>query len=160
MISQNQLIRHPPPRDVQPEEPRLKESFWLPFLLDFASLDRLPRKVRFLIPEVCIFEKGAPTTLISKKKESVGMRVVRHKEKLNAFEIQNFFTDGFISHNEVKGQREGRFRSMSREQYYNYWDLLKNECIVLAKFSNGSCQMLNMVELTNLFKSKQRQTRR
>lgn len=127
MISQNQLIRHPPPpRDVQPEEPRLKESFWLPFLLEFASLDRLPRKVRFLIPEVCIFEKGAPTTLISKKKESVGMRVVRHKEKLNAFEIQNFFTDGFISHNEVKGQREGRFRSMSREQYYNYWDLLKN----------------------------------
>lgn len=49
---------------------------------------------------------------------------------------------------------------MSREQYYNYWDLLKNECIVLGMFSNGTCQMMNMVELTNLFKSKQRQTRR
>lgn len=49
---------------------------------------------------------------------------------------------------------------MSREQYYNYWDVLKNECIVLAKFENDTCQMLTMVELTNLFKSKQRQTRK
>ena len=49
---------------------------------------------------------------------------------------------------------------MSREQYYNYWDQLKNQCVVLGKFNNGSYQMMNMIELTNLFKSKQRQTRR
>lgn len=135
------------------------EHFWLPFLLDYLSIDKLPRKVRFMLPEICIFEKGAPTTLITKKREQTAMKIVRNKEKLNAFEIQNFFTDGYISHNDVRGQKEGKFRSMSREQYYNYWDLLKNECIVLAQFANHSCQMLSMVELTNLFKSKQRQTR-
>lgn len=87
-----------------------------------------------MLPEICMFENGAPSTLISKKKEIAPMKLIRNKEKLNAFEIQNFFTDGYISHNDVKSQKEGKFRSMSREQYYNYWDVLKNECIVLAKF--------------------------
>lgn len=113
-----------------------------------------------MLPEICIFENGVPTTLITKKKEIAPMKIIKNKEKLNAFEIQNFFTDGYISHNEVKSQKEGKFRSMSREQYYNYWDILKNECIVLARFANDTCQMLSMVELTNLFKSKQRQTRK
>lgn len=46
-----------------------------------------------------------------------------------------------------------------RKDYYNFDEALKAECIVLAKFTNGSCQMMTPIELTNLFKSKQRQVR-
>jgi hypothetical protein len=42
-------------------------------------MDRLPRKIKFLIPEICIFEGGAPTTLITKKKENMPMKIVKNK---------------------------------------------------------------------------------
>jgi hypothetical protein len=53
----------------------------------------------------------------------------------------------------------GKFKNLSKEQYYNYRELLKNECIVLVKYNNATCQMMNLVELNNLFKSKQRNLR-
>ena len=46
-----------------------------------------------------------------------------------------------------------------RKDYYNFDEALKAECIVIAKFNNGSCQMMTPIELTNLFKSKQKQLR-
>ena len=33
------------------------------------------------------------------------MKIIKNKEKLNAFEIQNFFTDGYITHNDVKNEK-------------------------------------------------------
>lgn len=62
-----------------------KDQFWIPFLLDYFSVDKLNRKVRFMLPEICIFENGTPTTLITKKKEIAPIKVIRNKEKLNAF---------------------------------------------------------------------------
>ena len=108
-------------------------------------MDKLSRKIKFMIPELCIFQQGSPTTLITKKRETGPLKIIRNREKLNAFEIQNFFTDGYITHNDIRNEKEGKFRSMSREQYYNYWDCLKNECIVLAKFTNGTCQMMSLI---------------
>ena len=63
-----------------------------------------------------------PTTLITKKREVGPMKIIKTKEKLNAFEIQNFFTDGYITHNDIKeNQKDGsKFKNLSREQYYNY----------------------------------------
>lgn len=63
----------------------LKESFWISFILDYFIMDKLPRKIRFMLPEICIFENGVPTTLITKKKEIAPIKIVKNKEKLNAF---------------------------------------------------------------------------
>ncbi len=62
-----------------------KEEFFVPFLYDFYFMDKFARKIKFMIPELCIFEKGCPTTLITKKRESGPMKIVKNKEKLNAF---------------------------------------------------------------------------
>ena len=67
--------------------------------MDYYFVDKMQRKVRFLLPEICVFAKGAPTTLITKKKDYASMRIIKNKEKLNAFEIQNFFTEGYLCHN-------------------------------------------------------------
>ena len=52
-----------------------------------------------MIPEMCVFEKGNPSILITKKKEIAPIKMIKNKEKLNAFELQNFFTEGFLTHN-------------------------------------------------------------
>lgn len=85
-------------------------------------MDKFARKIKFMIPELCIFEKGSPTTLITKKREAGPMKIIKNKEKLNAFEIQNFFTDGYITHNSIKenGKDMGKYKNLSKEQYYNY----------------------------------------
>lgn len=64
-------------------------------------------------------------------------------------------------HNNIKENDKDmtKYKNLSKEQYYNYRDLLKNECIILVKFNNGTCQMMSLLELSNLFKSKQRQMR-
>ncbi len=46
-----------------------------------------------------------------------------------------------------------------KKEYYKFDEYLKNECIVLVKFLNGSCQMMTPVELSNLFKCKQKSVR-
>ena len=60
------------------------------------------RKVKVIFPEVCVFEKGVPVCLISKKRETLPMKLIKNKEKLNGFEIRNFFVDGFTFHNNFK----------------------------------------------------------
>jgi hypothetical protein len=70
--------------------------------MEFGTIDRMNRKIKIGLPEVCIFSKGAPTTLISKKRETLPMKMIRNKEKLNGFEINNFFIDGFMFHNNWK----------------------------------------------------------
>ena len=46
-----------------------------------------------------------------------------------------------------------------KKEYYKFDEYLKNECIVLVKFINGSCQMMTPIMLNNLFKSKQKHLR-
>ena len=60
------------------------------------------RKVKMIFPEVCVFEKGVPVCLITKKRQTLPMKLIKNKEKLNGFEIHNFFVDGFTFHNNFK----------------------------------------------------------
>ncbi len=46
-----------------------------------------------------------------------------------------------------------------KREYYKFDEYLKNECIVLVKFINGTCQMMTPIELSNLFKCKQKHVR-
>lgn len=133
------------------------------FLNDYFFIDKQPRKIKFVVPELCFFEKGVPVALISKRREIAQLRIIKNKEKLNAFEIENFFIDGYVFHNnyqsKLEKQDDGRFKNLSKDHFYNFRELLKTESLVLVKFKNDSCQMMNLTELDNLFKSKQRATR-
>lgn len=69
--------------------------------------------------------------------------------------------DGFIFHNnfkernslqaKIKGLKEDPNRDPTRvsvkckKDYYSFDEALKTECIVLAKFNNGSCQMMTPI---------------
>jgi hypothetical protein len=86
VINENKIIKQVSFTDQESEHTKgKKEDFLLPFLLDIYSLDKLPRKVRFLLPEICIFEKGTPVTLLTKKRETAPIKIIKNKEKLNAF---------------------------------------------------------------------------
>jgi len=42
-------------------------------------MDKLPRKIKFMVPETCVFDKGAPTMLITKKRETGPMKIIKNK---------------------------------------------------------------------------------
>ncbi len=79
-----------------------KEEYLTQFLYELFFIDKLNRRIKILLPEICIFEKGNPTCLITKKKDILPIKLLKNKEKMNAFEIQNFFMDGYIYHNNLK----------------------------------------------------------
>lgn len=39
----------------------------------------------------------------------------------------------------------GKYVTKIKKDYYNFDEALKSECIVLAKFNNGSCQMMTPI---------------
>lgn len=63
----------------------IREEFLTNFLIEFNSIDKMNRKVKVIFPEVCVFEKGVPTCLISKKRETLPIKLIKNKEKLNGF---------------------------------------------------------------------------
>ena len=147
-----------------------KQEFFSHFIMEFNFIDKMTRKVKIIFPEICVFEKGVPTCLASKKRETLPIKTIKNKEKLNGFEINNFFIDGFIFHNNYKESVHKVKTKSSKEndksnvvkykkEHFNYDEALKNECIAIAKFINGTCQMITPIQLTNLFKSKQRAIR-
>jgi hypothetical protein len=86
VINENKIIKKVSYVDFESELTKgKKEEFLIPFLSEFYFMDKLARKIKFMVPEICIFEKGAPTTLITKKREAGPMKIIRNKEKLNAF---------------------------------------------------------------------------
>lgn len=46
------------------------EPFFIKYLTNFYVSDRNRKRVKFIIPEVCVFEKGFPNFMFSKKKVS------------------------------------------------------------------------------------------
>lgn len=67
---------------------------------------------------------------------------------MNAFEIQNFFMDGYIYHNNLKENEEimkNHKVTTLKKEYYKFDEYLRNECIVLVKFINGACQIMTPV---------------
>lgn len=44
------------------------EPFYVKYLLHYYMLDRGYRRLRLMIPEICVFDKGAPQYMLTKKK--------------------------------------------------------------------------------------------
>ena len=49
------------------------------------------KKLRFLLPEICVYENNSPLLLITKKGQNFPIKVLRDKSKLHMFEITQFF---------------------------------------------------------------------
>jgi len=47
-----------------------KEPYYLKYLTHFYILDRGRKRLRLMIPEICVFDKGVPHYMFSKKKVS------------------------------------------------------------------------------------------
>lgn len=45
-----------------------QEQFFSNFILEFNQIDKMNRKVKVIFPEMCVFEKGMPICLASKKR--------------------------------------------------------------------------------------------
>ena len=116
-----------------------REEFFSRFLIEYNLIEKMNRKVKLVFPEVCVFDKGVPTCLISKKRETLPMKLIKNKEKLNGFEIRNFFVDGFTFHNNFKerinfqnkdkkenGGNVGLAIAKYRREHFNYEEALKS----------------------------------
>ena len=53
--------------------------------MEFNFIDKMNRKVKIIFPEICVFEKGVPVCLASKKRETLPIKTIKNKEKLNGF---------------------------------------------------------------------------
>jgi hypothetical protein len=49
------------------------EPFYLKYLMHFFAMDKSKRRVRLLIPETCVFDKGFPVYMLSKRKVCIVM---------------------------------------------------------------------------------------
>jgi hypothetical protein len=45
-----------------------KEPYYVKYLTHFYMLDRGKKRLRLMIPEICVFEKGVPHYMFTKKK--------------------------------------------------------------------------------------------
>lgn len=57
-------------RDIQTK--LTAEPFYLKYLCHFYAMDRDKRRIRLLLPELCVFEKGFPVYMLSKRKVGLG----------------------------------------------------------------------------------------
>lgn len=84
--------------------------------------------------------------------------MIKNKEKLNFYEVKNFFLEGFLYHNRqfeaMRSRSFGRGAPEPKER-----DSLKNECITIARFRDNPGQILSFSMMDNLFKSNQRNYR-
>lgn len=52
-----------------------------------ADWEQKLRKLRFLLPEICVYENLQPIQLIIKKTENMHIKIIRDKSKMHMFEI-------------------------------------------------------------------------
>jgi len=85
-------------------------------------------KLSSWFPKYASLKKEHQLHWLQKREKLVLWKLSKNKEKLNAFEIQNFFTDGYITHNNIKedDKEMNKYKNLSKEQYYNYREILKN----------------------------------
>jgi hypothetical protein len=76
-----------------------KKEEYINIIHKMSSWEPKTRKLRFLLPEICVYENSQPTELISKKQENQHIKIAREKAKLHMLEITQFFLEGFVFHN-------------------------------------------------------------
>lgn len=67
------MVRDEVPLDMQLEKRDMQtgltvEPYYLEYLSHFYSMDRGKRRIRLLLPEICVFEKGLPVYMLTKRK--------------------------------------------------------------------------------------------
>ena len=69
IIKEIHTIKHAVVEDHESELTKgIREEYFSKFLMEFYFIDKMTRKVKIIFPEMCIFEKGTPTCLITKKR--------------------------------------------------------------------------------------------
>lgn len=104
------------------------------------------RKLRFSLPEICVFFGGMPVHFITKPKDNSPVKLIRHKSKLNIFELHHFFLDGYLQHMpEVVNKK--------REKH-EFKEKMRQVCTIAAKYSKNVTALLTFDQLASMFKSK------
>ena len=88
------------------------------------------------------------------------MRLIRNKEKLNFYEIKNFFYEGFTYHNRCPDVNKKDLLTQKPKSSITHEvkdkEALKNEPIVIARFLDNHGQMLSLNMMDSLFKYNQK----
>ena len=68
--------------------------------------EKHPRKIRFALPEICVYDQCHPICFISKRKEAGEIKINRDQSKMHMFEIIRFLLEGFVYHNPISNGQE------------------------------------------------------
>lgn len=85
-------------RNSEYYQPFHHKETYLDVLDELMSWDKFTRKMRFSLPEIGVFFGGTPVHLITKTKDTAPIKLIRSKSRLNVFELQHFFLDGYLQH--------------------------------------------------------------
>lgn len=102
--------------------------------------------MRFSLPEICVFFGGTPVHLISKSKDNLPIKLIRSKSRLNAFELQHFFLDGYLQHQPEISNR--------KREKHDFKEKMRQICIVAAKYAKNVTALMTLDQLGNMFKSR------
>lgn len=122
-----------------------KEAY-LGMIDQFIVWQRFPRKIRFCLPEICVFLDSNPEYLVAKNKDIAPIKIIRKKSKVNMFQIKNFFLEGFLLHHPQVVNK--------KKEKDTYKQKSKHQCIVAAKYVKNQTQLLTYDQIQSLFKSK------
>ena len=69
VINEMKVIKFQPLIDKESELTKgEREEFFSKFLIEYNLIEKMNRKVKVIFPEVCVFETGVPTCLITQKR--------------------------------------------------------------------------------------------
>ena len=108
--------------------------------------NKFTRKVRFSLPEICVFFGGMPSYLLTKPKDGQPIKIIRSKSMLNVFELQNFFLDGYLLHHPT---------TINKKREKHEWkERMRQITVIAAKYAKNVTALFTLVQLGNMFKSK------
>lgn len=133
-------------RESEQYHPYHHKETYLNLLDELMEWDKMTRKLRFCLPEICVFFGGTPVHLITKSKESTPIKLIRNKSKLNIFELQHFFLDGYLQH-------MPEIINKKREKH-EFKEKMRQVLTIAAKYSKNVTALYTLDQLGNMFKSK------
>ena len=67
------------------------EEGYIKTIFEFSNWEKYPRKLRFALPEMCLYSPDShPFCFVSKRKETGELKVIKDQSKMHRFEIIRF----------------------------------------------------------------------
>ena len=85
---------------------------------------------------MCVFFCSNPIHLITKSKDTQPIKLIRSKSKLNMFELQHFFLDGFLAHNPSIVNK--------KKEKHEWKERIKQVPLLAAKYSKNVTALLTL----------------